>query len=812
MHSLPRQHLLHAALAVAFGTTALLWSSVAMAQAPGQAATPSFAIDVPAQPLATALSELSRQTGIQVFAAGDVVAGIGSRPVAGRLTFAQALREMLAGSALEASPTGNGGWAIRRTTSATSSSTLPTVTVTAATASETATGPVDGYVARRSATGTKTDSPIIETPQSVSVVTADRIEAIGAINLKEVLAYTPGVGVAPYGADSRFDWVSIRGFDAYSPGFYLDGLPMRNSGNFGIWRTENYGAERIEILRGPSSVLYGLGNPGGVVNVVSKLPTQEPVRELQFQAGSHSRRQVAGDFSGPVNEDGSLLYRVTGLARDAKLPAGDMKDDHYFLAPSLTWKPSADTKLTLMSQFGKTRSGIYTRGVPAYGSLLPTAIGTRIPSDLFLSDPDYNRFNQDQQMVGYQLEHRIDDTWTVRQNARYSHIKLDFQQLVTDGFATQNADNALDPANYRYISFSPYVRREQLSSFVIDNQAQADLQWGGWRHTVLVGLDYQRSRLDQMMVYGGSAALQDISASGYSSAPVTLADPSVDSLGRLTQTGLYLQDQIKWDRWVFTVGGRYDSARSRTRDRLSGDAVTRIKDNEFTGRAGAVYLAPNGWAPYVSYAESFAPTDTIDPETGTPFKAETGRQYEAGIRWQPPGRKQTYSAAVFDLRRQNYISNDENFVPHQTGEISVRGLELEAVAELAPGFNLTVAYSYTPRAKVTASANPELIGTQATAVPRNRASLWSDYRFANGIRIGGGVRYEGSSWGIDSASPAKVPDYTLFDAMLGYDIGRWSLALNLQNLFDKTYFTTCAATTCYYGSQRSVLGTATYRF
>lgn len=808
--SAARTRLAPLALAVHIAAAVLLLGPAANAQA--QSPAQAIGYDIPAGPLAESLNRFAQRSGVAIVMDAGQLQGLRSPGLQGSHGVEEGFALLLRGSGYAAVRT-EVGYVLRTAPTPAAEegeALLPAVKVRDA--AQTATGHVDGYVARRSATGTKTDTPLIETPQSITVVTAERIEAMGAVNLKDVLAYTPGIGIAPYGADSRFDWVSIRGFDAYSPGFYLDGLPLRNSGNFAAWRTENYGAERIEILRGPASVLYGLGNPGGMVNVVSKLPTEDPLHELQFQLGSHDRRQAAADFAGPLNADGTWLYRITGLARDAELPAGGMRDDRYFLAPSLTWKPSGDTRFTLMSQFVRTRSGIYTRGVPAYGSLLPTAIGTRIPSRLFLSDPDYNRYDQDQQMLGYQFENRFNDTWTVRQNARYSHVELDFRQLVADGFVTRNADDALDPANYRYISFSPYVRREQMSSFVIDNQAQAGVRIGGWLHTVLVGLDYQRSRLDQVMIYGGSAALMDIYATGYSSAPLTLADPSVDSLGWLSQTGLYLQDQIKRDRWVFTLGGRYDSARSRTVDRLSDGAVTRIDDHAFSGRAGAVYLAPNGWAPYVSYSESFVPTDTVDPTDGKPFEPETGRQYEAGIRWQPPGRTATYSAAVFDLRRQNYISYDTNWVPHQTGEISVRGLELEATAGLAAGLNLTASYAYTPHAEVTASANPELVGTQPTAVPRHRGSLWSDYRFGNGVKLGAGLRYEGSSRGIDSAAPVQVPAYTLFDAMIGYDVGQWSLALNAQNLIDKTYLTTCSASTCYYGQQRTVLGTATYRW
>ncbi len=690
------------------------------------------------------------------------------------------------------------------------SATLPAVTVTAD-GEESATSHVPGYVAKRSATGTKTDSAIIETPQSISVVTADRIQAIGATTLKDALGYTPGVGISPYGTDSRYDWITVRGFDAYSLGFYMDGLPLRNNGNFGLWKTDNYGAERIEILRGPSSVLYGLGNPGGVVNVVSKRPTAEPVRELQVQLGNNKRKQISADFSGPLDADGKLLYRITGVLRDAELPAAGMKDDYYYIAPSLTWKPSSDTSFTLLSQFSRTRAGVYTRVRPAYGSLLPTDIGTRIPSSLFIGDPNFDRFNHDQQMIGYQFEHRINDTVTVRQNARYGRLKIDYQQLGTPRFVTQNEENALDPANFTLLSRSPFSSKEKMTSFTIDNQVQVDLRSGDWQHKLLVGLDHQRTRIDQVGRSGGTAPLLNIYAPVYGGS-VELAEPYTDGISRVTQTGIYIQDQIKWrENWLFTLGGRYDDAESTVLNRQNGE-FSRMKDHKFTSRAGVVYLAPNGLAPYFSYSQSFAPTGTIDPVSGTPFKPETGRQYEVGIRYQPIGRKENYSAAIFDLRRQNYLTYNADFEPKQTGEVSVRGLELEATAELTPRMNVTASYSYTPRAIVTASANPAEIGKQASAVPRSRFSVWADYRFENGIKVGLGARYNSTTWGENENAPAKVPAVTLYDAMIGYDIDRWSLVLNLRNLTNKTYIANCGFGTCYYGPPRSVVATATYRF
>jgi iron complex outermembrane receptor protein len=691
-----------------------------------------------------------------------------------------------------------------------SGSTLPAVTVSAD-SEDSSTSHVNGYVAKRTATATKTETPIIETPQSISVITADRVDAIGARTLGAALGYTPGVTSA-YSADSRFDWISLRGFTNYTPGNFLDGMPLRNANTWGLWRTDNYGLERVEVLRGPSSVLFGQGSPGGIVNQTSKRPTAEPLREMKVEVGDHSRRQVSGDFSGPLDEEGKWLYRITGVVRDANLPIdAKEKDNRTYLAPSLTWRPSSDTKLTLLSQFLRDRSGVVYNAAPVKGTLLPNPNG-RISASTFLGEPDFDRFNQDQWMVGYQFEHRFSDTWTVRQNLRYGQLKVDMRQTWPGaGFITVDSDNAASPANFRLFDRVAFGSKEKAKQFVVDNQAEAKFQLGSTQHTMLIGLEHQRSRFDQTTFFGGGFAPIDVFAPVYGG-PYTVPDPFISSDTTLTQTGIYLQDQIKFgENWVATVGGRYDSAETESTDRLT-DNFTKTRSHKFTKRAGLVYLAPNGWAPYVSYSESFTPVLVINPDTKSPFNPETGRQYEAGIRYQPPGTKSSYSAAIFDLRRRNYISYTPDVQPKQTGEVLSRGLELEALFQPIPRMNVTASYTWIPQYKVIASSNPKEIGTQPNAVAKQRVALWVDYRFANGIKAGLGARYSGSTHGEGSAAPVKVPGYTLFDAMVGYDFERWSLALNVRNLTNKAYLGGCDANGCSYGDLRQVSATATYRW
>lgn len=675
-------------------------------------------------------------------------------------------------------------------------------------AEESAAGPVPGYTAKRSATGAKTNTAIIETPQSISVITADRMEALGASRLKEALAYTPGINASPWGNESQYDWIYLRGFDAYSPGFYLDGQQLRNSGSWGVWQTENYGTERIEVLRGPSSVLYGLNGPGGMVNVVSKRPTAEPMGEFRAQFGEDSRRQVAADLSGPLGS-GDVLYRFTALAQDAELSTGDdLRNDRQFVAPALTWLLSEQTQLTVLSQFLRIRSASVWSSYPAIGTLTPNPNG-RIPVDTFIGEPDFNRYDQDQWTLGYLFEHRFDDTWTLRQNARYGEFETDYRTFYGVRFATVNAANPADPANFRLLNRTPFKSDEKAAAFTVDNQLQAALHLGAVSHTLLAGVDHQRTRMDVVAYYGGTADPIDAYSPSYGGRVTLTTTTFIDAVNTLKQTGFYVQDQIKFgDGLVATLGGRYDRSSVAT-DSGSG---SKFKENEFTSRAGLVYLAPGGWAPYASYSESFSPLTTIDPATGEPFDPETGRQYEVGVRYQPSGRSDSYSLAAFDLRRQNYVTYDSASVPHQTGEVTMRGLELEAVFQPMPSVNVITAYTWMPKAEVTASSNAATIGKQLTPVSEHLLSLWGDYRFDFGLKLGLGARYVGSHRGYSETAPRPVPDYTLVDALISYDLGSWTMAINARNLTDKEYVATCSGANCSYGETRNVMATGTYRW
>ncbi|XSG82595.1 MAG: TonB-dependent siderophore receptor [Methyloligella sp. ZOD6] len=673
---------------------------------------------------------------------------------------------------------------------------------------ESAYGPVDGIVATRSATGMKTDTPIVEIPQTVSVITADQIEVQGAQTISQALRYTPGLLTQPNGASSVYDESRIRGF---TPLYYLDGMVLPLDQFFATPRMEPFGLERIEVLQGPASVLYGQNSPGGLVNMVSKKPTEDPFGEIELQTGSHDRRQGAFDIGGPVDKNEKVLYRLTMLARDAGTEVDYTKDNRFFIAPALTFKPDADTELTILTSYGKDESDYPHQYLPAQGTLRFNPNG-RIPRSRNVGEPSWDDFDREQWWVGYAFEHRLNDTWQVRQNLRYASVDVDFDALRGEGLLP----------DMRTLIRSAVGLRAAADTFTVDNQLQGDFRTGALEHTMVFGLDYLRTDADFRQTLAFPVAPIDIYNPTYG-APIPPLAATIENSQLVDQTGVYLQDQIKLDRWILTLGGRHDWASAEVQDYLAGTAASQ-NDSDFSWRAGLGYMFDNGLTPYFSYSTSFQPQIGISVD-GTPFDPATGEQYEVGIKYQPVGTDALFTIAAFDLTRENFLTQDPvTFISRQNGKARVRGIELEAKVSLTDHLVVIASYAYLD-SKITESDNPLEIGRPLELTPENQASAWLDYMFdrgvLDGLRVGGGVRYVGNYLGETvSADPIVVPSYTLFDAMVSYDLGKFSpkldgteLALNLTNLSDEYYVTYCYTEVyCSLGQGRMVLGSLRYRW
>ncbi|MGV6873539.1 TonB-dependent siderophore receptor [Pseudochelatococcus sp. B33] len=694
---------------------------------------------------------------------------------------------------------------------------------------ETATGPVDGYIARRSATGTKTDTPLIETPRSISIIPRQQIVDQGAQSVSQALRYSAGIVSETRPTNGRYDSIFLRGFGgggtqaAYIN--FLDGLKLPRGISYAIPSIEVYGLERIEILRGPASVLFGQVSPGGIVNQISKRPQSTPHGEIQLQGGTWNRLQGAFDIGGPVDPQKTLLYRIVGLARQADTQVDHTKEERIFIAPSLTWQPTADTSLTILSSYQRDPETGFYGGLPALGTRLPNPYG-RMGSSFFPGDPIFEGFSRDTAQIGYQFSHRVNDTWTVRQNARFQHIESTFKTLSSLGLA----------ADQRNINRRPTYSRERSNSVVIDNQVEARFETGALSHTALFGLDYQYGWANRSLGSGGTARTLDFTRPIYYQ-PFT-PPPLAYTDREQNQLGLYAQDQIRLGKWAFLVGVRQDWVETRQRAQANPESSTfnRTKetDDAFSGNAGVVYLFDNGLAPYASFSTSFEPVSGTDFQ-GNTFDPSEGEQYEIGLKYQPTGRNSFIRLSAFNLTQTNVLTSDpvNPTFSVQTGEIRSRGFEAEVRANLFEGLDLIGAYTFID-AKITKDNNVNTLGRTPVGVPKHMASLWGHYTVSQGalrgLSFGAGVRYIGvtpgdsTGWFNVAGYPpvrATVPAYTLVDAVISYDLGArfdelkgFNLAVNANNLFDKEYISGCYAVNngCVYGPRRTILGTLSYRW
>lgn len=707
---------------------------------------------------------------------------------------------------------------------------------------ETARGPVRGIVASRSSTGSKTDSSILATPQSISVVTREQIQQQGARTVAEALRYEPGV-ISESRVGDRFDNVFIRGFGGFGGAanylHFWDGLRMPRGVSYAMPSVDPFMLERVEILRGPASVLYGQNNLGGMVNLISKRPTATAQGEVFTRFGNNNRVEGGFDVSGPLTKDGDLMYRLIGLGRHTDTDVNNTTSERQMIAPMITWRPSTDTSLTVHASYTKDPSSYQPNWLPALGTLQTNPNG-QIPRNFFSAHPNLNTYSREQTSVGYEFEHHFNETWAVRQNFRYMEVTSDFKAAPVNpggAFGPAGSCGVGTRANQCLVrSTTNYL--EQLKAATIDTQAEAKFSTGWLEHTVLMGLDYQKSSASARF---GNGTATNINYLNPNYGTVTIPALTTQTLIDREQAGVYLQDQVRIGKLNVVAGVRHDwSNGSNQQSTIASGAITsliRPSDQATTWRAGATYLFDNGFAPYASYSTSFEPSVTVGTDyTGTAFKPTTGEQYEAGIKYQPVGMNGFFMLSYFDITQANVLTPDSinptnprcspqaNACQTQLGEVRSKGIELSGKITLQPGLDFIAAYSHTD-IKTTKSNTATLVGKSPVGAAADTASLWIDYTFQNGplagFGFGGGVRYVGASFGDATNTAAMVvPAYTLGDLAVHYDLAGaspqlkgWKLAVNMTNIADKTYVSGCASSTqCFYGNGRTTLGTVRYQW
>ncbi len=692
---------------------------------------------------------------------------------------------------------------------------------------ETATGPVSGYNATRSATGTKTDTPLRQVPQSITVVGAEQIRDQGAQSVQDALRYVPGTVADAYGFDSRTDSVFIRGTEAAD---YLDGLRRTFNYYSFNYRIDPYFMERLEVLRGPASVLYGQAPVGGIINGVSKRPQNEQSGEISIEYGTFDFKQVKFDTTGLVSSDGKWSYRLTGLARDSETQVDYVDDDRYAIQPAITYRPDGNTAITLLGHFQKDKTGSSSQFFPIVGTLFPNENGRTISRDRFVGEPsDY--YNTDVASGTLLVEHKFNSVFKLQHASRYADIHNDYDSTYAVFWDT----TYLEPDIPGFVGGTPYIpgsNEERLyrtrwkaitdtQTFNQDTNLEGKFSTGIFAHKVLGGVDYSHFQASQGTasaldlnginvynpVYGQSVLL----GADCSGATTILSNLEICSYAdqKVTQTGLYVQDQIRVGNWIAVLGARKDWI-----DNEAGGSTQ--KDDAVTYRAGLMYEFGSGFTPYFSYGESFVPVvGTTSPANGSKsFDPQAGRMYELGFKYQPTGANFAINSAIYDIEESNRLESDpvNTGFSVQTGAIAIKGFEFELTGRITENLKVVGGYSYT---QARYDDNSAADGNQIESVPKHLASMWGiwefDQPYLKGWSVGAGVRYIGESW--DSTNTIKVPDVALFDAMVAYEEEDWRWSINARNLEDKEYFSTCLSRgDCWYGNARTITTGLTYKF
>ena len=697
---------------------------------------------------------------------------------------------------------------------------------------------------------TKSDVPIVETARSLTVIPSDQFTAQGALTLDDTLGYTAGVLGDTFGFSTRMDVVRVRGLRALE---YLDNIQVL-FGFYNTPRTEIYTLEQIEVLKGPASVLYGAGAPGGIVNAISKQAGRNHLdKELVISAGTFNRKEVATDLGFDLSGDGSVTGRVVALFRDSDTQLDFVNDDSLIFAPSITFEDDT-TRLTALFNYAKRKSDtahqflpLTVSGCPNSGvtisnpAICATASDKEVDTSFYAGDPNFNRYDSESTSLTLFGEQLLNDIFSVEGTARYRDSEVDYRQAL---ISTQGGNPATGPDIFnpvrpegQAVGRSWYDRPATSDQLSLDARLRANFDTGAVSHDVLVGANYQTVNTEingASLIYPSPAAAAAIFPIGFPStfnvfSPVydgseIPSDAAFDSVRVRTKEdidtqAIYISDQITYGNLIVNAGVRYD-------DIESSDGVTTQKDDSISFSMGALYKTEIGLNPYISYTESFLPvfgSSAFIPggSPSQPLIPEEGEQMEIGIKYQPPGTPTYVTVALYDLKQTNLP--DPLAFPGtpvtQNGEIKIKGLEIEGMMVLG---------DFQAMANLSLMDTENEFGEVVNYVPEKQASVWglwapSGGNFAN-LRIGAGIRYTGETETNTMAYlfPAPIPGtrtkitmdaYAVADAVIGYHFGAIDLALNVRNLFNHSYFASCsAAGGCFGGEERTAVGTLTYSF
>lgn len=646
----------------------------------------------------------------------------------------------------------------------------------------------------RATTGTKTDTPLKEIPQAISVVTADQIIDQGALTIQDTLRYT--AGVTNGGTDTRGDFSYIRGFQSV---IFLDGL-KRNFGLTYLPQSEVYSLDRVETLLGPSAVLYGAGSAGGLINMESKRPAFDLAGEVTGSYGTYARKQFQADVTGPLSN--TLAVRMTAVVRDADTLTDYLPDNRVVLQPSITWRPDPNTNLTLIGLYQRDHNGP-SNFLPIAASLYAADDAARIPSSRNLGEPSFDKGTKRDMSATILFDHKFSDALSFHSGSRIERDKTFYGQFYQSAYSFTPFIPDASGKPTGFVPRAVFGLKARYRNFDTDNRIQLKFDTGDFAHQIVAGVDYQWFKQLASQAYGATTPI-DIYNPVYGSFEDPVFFPQTKQI--VKQLGFYASDQIKFrDLASLVLGLRRDNLKTRN------TGLPSTNDNAMTYRAGLTVNVTRTIAPYASYSESFQPISGLN-QFGQSFQPLYGKAYEFGVKWQPL-RTTLVRADYYHIVENNHIVPDpaNPLVSIQGGKQRSRGYEFQVDHQMRQDLTLTASYAHNSGRNSNESYPIDLS-------PKDTASAFTVKTFRlsedTSIRLGGGVRYVGRQTAGNPAFLRVItPNFTLVDALAELNYKRWTFQVNATNLFDKFYYAACSQYAyCIPGDERQVYGTIRYRF
>ena len=659
---------------------------------------------------------------------------------------------------------------------------------------------------------TKTENhPMVNIAQSVTVITRHEMDVRGVLSLSQAVRYVAGITQDQRGATAtRYDMFALRGFSVPT---YLDGLKLEASPTgYAAPQIDMFRVNRIEVLKGPSSALYGQSSPGGLLEMSSKLPTDaRSYGSVAATGGSFDLYRVDADVGGWASDDGKVRYRVYGTANGSHSQLSQTGSRRFSISPAVTFGGGGPTTLTLLGNYQYDPTNASYGSVPLIGSLVPGPSGW-VRRDFYDGDRAFEEYRRKQGSFTYILTHRFSHAWELVSRARYDDIKTDYENVYTTG-------KWLSPTTVQRATFGS---DEHLRRVAMDTQLLGHVHTGPVNHTLMVGLDYDYTRATELARAGSAPAL-DVVHPVYNGA-IPVPPLASDYNTRQQQIGVYAQDELRIGSFYLTGSLRNDWYTAHQQEYVANTSSSQ-HPSQISFRVAGLYHFNFGLAPYITYSTSFQPQAGIVSENGgrTTHQADpsVGRQLEGGVKYQIPGTSMLFSAAGFHIEQSNVlVSVGDAVYSTESGRVHSDGFEFEAHADVHRNLMVTAALSVQ-------RVHDESTGKPLVQSGRGNASLFAFYTIPKGrlkgVGFGGGLRYEASAYGGSTASMKniRIPSYVVFDASFRYDLAAahaalrgWTLSASVRNLFDKRYIASCYGSAysewCWYGERRNAQATLSY--